>query len=190
MSDSIPAAAQDRLAELRASAKGWHGIQLAGLGFIGLCGVIQNGDATQPWALQVISGVLVLVAFVLACWGICLVGRAAWPLYRGDPYAAAGGEAAIATTSRQLTRGLLMTILSIAVLALATAAAWWPKEGAAGGAGAGAAAQVEVQTNDGRTACGELARSPQSGALRVIADSRAVDVALGSLASVAPVGDC
>ena len=131
MSDSATAAPQDRLAELRSSAQGWHGIQLAALGFIGLCGVIQTGDSTDPMALQVMSGILVLVALVLACAGIYLVGRAAWPLYRGEPEA--GGEAAIAATSRQLTRGLLMTFLSIATLALATAASWWPNEDGGGG---------------------------------------------------------
>lgn len=184
MSDSAPAA-QHRLAELRASAKGWHGIQLAALGFIGLCGVIASGDTANPWALQVISGILVLVAFALACTGIYLVGRAAWPLYRGDPQALEGGEAAVEAVSRQLTRGLLMTFLSIAALALATAAAWWPKE--SGGAGP---QQVRVQTADGRSACGELGEAPQRGTLRLLAGSGSVDVALGSLASVVPAAGC
>ena len=191
MSDSIPAA-QDRLAELRASAKGWHSIQLAALGFIGLCGVIQTGDSTDPWALQVLSGILVLVAFVLACAGIVLVGRAAWPLYRGAPEPAAEGEAgggAFAAASGQLTRGLLLTFVSVAALALATAASWWPKQDGAGG-GAGAAAQVEVQTNDGRSACGTLAAPSQSGTLRVVADSQPVEVRLDTLASVTPVAGC
>lgn len=189
MSDSTTAAGQDRLAELRASAKGWHGIQLAALGFIGLCGVIKTGDSTDPWALQVMSGVLVLVAFALACAGIYLVGRAAWPLYRGEVDADGGGEAAIAATSRQLTRGLLMTFLSIAALALATATSWWPKEKDAGGSGA-AQAQVEVQTDDGQTACGVLGASPRAGTLRVLTDAQPLDVALASVASVAPVGSC
>ena len=63
MSAGEPAAPPDRLAELRGSAKGWHGIQLAALGFIGLCGVIQTGDSTDPRSLQVLAGILVLVAF-------------------------------------------------------------------------------------------------------------------------------
>lgn len=188
MSDGIPAA-QDRLAELRVSAKGWHGIQLAALGFIGLCGVIQTGDSTDPWVLQVLSGILVLVALVLACAGIVLVGRAAWPLYRGDPAAMDGGETAVAIVSRQVTRGLLMTFMSLAALALATAASWWP-QAERGGASAGTGGQVQVQTNDGRSACGELSRSPQQGSLRVIRGSQPVDVALSSLASVTPVGGC
>jgi len=81
MSPGEPAAPPDRLAELRGSAQGWHGIQLAALGFIGLCGVIQTGDSDNPRALQVLAGILVLVAFGLACAGIYLVGRAAWPLF-------------------------------------------------------------------------------------------------------------
>jgi hypothetical protein len=182
MSAGTPAAGPDRLAELRSSAKGWHGIQLAALGFIGLCGVIQTGDRSEPMSLQVLSGLLVLAAFVLACAGIYLVGRAAWPLYRGEPEA--GGEAAVATASGQLTRGLLMTFLSIAALALATAASWWPEEGG------GASGTVEVRTNDGRTACGELAVSPQPGALRVVADAQPIDVALDTLTSVVPANRC
>ena len=186
--DSATAAPQDRLAELRASAKGWHGVQLAALGFIGLCGVIQTGDETDPWALQVISGVLVLVAFVLACAGIYLVGRAAWPLYRGEP-APGADERAVVHTSRLLTRGLLMTFLSVACVALATTASWWPKEDAGKVDGAGAA-QVRIQTSDGRSACGELSESPQAGTLRVRAGSQPVDVALGAIASVVPVSSC
>jgi hypothetical protein len=182
-----PAAPLDRLAELRASAKGWHGIQLAALGFIGLCGVIQTGDTTDPWALQVLSGILVLVAFGLACAGIVLVGRAAWPLYGGSPRVPVGGDEdrAIEITSRQLTRGLLMTFLSVAALALATATSWWPHDDAAGGA-----SEVRVQTDDGRTACGELAVASQPGTVRLVSDGRPVEVSLGAVTSLAPAGSC
>ena len=190
MSAGEPAAPPDRLAELRSSAKGWHGIQLAALGFIGLCGVIQTGDTADPWALQVLSGILVLVAFGLACAGIYFVGRAAWPLYGAQPQAApaaANDDVAIAVTSRQLTRGLLMTFLSVAALALATATSWWPQEEAGGGGGA---STVQVQTEDGRTACGELTESAQAGTVRVVTDGQPVTLALDAIASVAPVGGC
>jgi hypothetical protein len=41
-----------RLAELRTSARGWHGVQLAVLGFIGLCAVLQGqADSPAPRAL-------------------------------------------------------------------------------------------------------------------------------------------
>ena len=189
MSAGEPAAPPDRLDELRSSAKGWHGIQLAALGFIGLCGVIQTGDSADPWALQVLSAVLVLVAFGLACTGIYLVGRAAWPLYGAEPQAAAAADddaLAIAVTSRQLTRGLLMTFLSIAALALATATSWWPQEEGGGGGGS----TVQVQTDDGRTACGELAESSQPGTVRLVTDAQPVSVSLDAIASLAPVASC
>src|SRR3712207_8556040 len=49
MSESQPAGAQTgRLDELRASARGWHGVQLAVLGFIGLCGVLQEEQPSDP----------------------------------------------------------------------------------------------------------------------------------------------
>jgi len=188
MSPGEPAAPPDRLAELRGSAQGWHGIQLAALGFIGLCGVIQTGDSDNPRALQVLAGILVLVAFGLACAGIYLVGRAAWPLYRGGEPQAAGGDDAVAieVTSRQLTRGLLMTFLSIAALALATATSWWPQDAAGGGG----ASTVQVQTDDGQTACGELAESSQTGTMRVQTDAHLVTVSLDTIASIAPVSSC
>jgi hypothetical protein len=79
-----------------------------------------------------------------------------------------------------------MTFLSIATLALATAASWWPKENGDDGG----AQRVQVQTEDGRSACGALVDAPQPGTLRVIADAQAVDVPLDAVASVAPAGGC
>ena len=79
-----------------------------------------------------------------------------------------------------------MTFLSIAALALATATSWWPKEGADGGA----TSAIQVQTDDGRTACGELTESPQPGALRLVTGGQPVVVSLDAVASVAPVGSC
>ena len=48
--------APSRIAELRGSARGWHGVQLAVLGFIGLCGVLREGAGSgEPHWLQVLS---------------------------------------------------------------------------------------------------------------------------------------
>ena len=183
-----PQVHDDRLAELRDSAKGWHGIQLAALGFIGLCGVIQTGEASDPEMLQWLAGALVLVAFGLACAGIYLVGRAAWPLYGAGPERDGAADArAVALASAQLKRGLLMTFLSIAAVTLATATAWWPKE-ERGAAGGGAA--VQVQASDGQAWCGRLTEAQQAGTLRVETASEPVVVALDSLASVRPVEGC
>lgn len=186
MSDDDPATArQERLTELRGSAKGWHGVQLAALGFIGLCGVLQTGESSNPMALQVLAGILVLVAFVLACLGIYLVGRAAWPIYRAD-LAPAGDadQAEIERASGELRRGLVMTFASIAAVALATTASWWPTDASK------ASVQVQVQAASGESFCGELAESTQAGTLRVLTDAQPVEVALQRLTSVRPVDSC
>jgi hypothetical protein len=178
--------APPRLAELRSSAKGWHGVQLAALGFIGLCGVIKPGESTNPEALQALSGILILVAFFCACLGIYYVARAAWPIYGADPAPmAAADRSAVEVASAQLRRGLILTFLSIAMTALATTSSWWPSEDAGGGG-----ANVEVQAAGGQTVCGELATSTQSGSLRVLTDAQAVDVQLAQVASVRPVDGC
>ena len=70
----------DRLAELRTSARGWHGVQLAVLGFIGLCGVLQREGTGTPGWLQITTGILILVALALACVATVLVATAAWPV--------------------------------------------------------------------------------------------------------------
>lgn len=176
---------EDRLAELRASAKGWHGVQLAALGFIGLCGVINPGESSNPEGLQVLAGTLILVAFVAACLGIYYVGKAAWPIYGAQPPSAAGTDQAVVDrASAQLKRGLAMTFVSIALTALAATSSWWPTEGT------GAGVTVEVQAAGGQTVCGELADSIRAGTVRVVTDGQPVDVPAGQVASVRPVGSC
>ncbi len=169
-----------RLTELRVSARGWHGIQLAVIGFIGFCGVLQSGRPDNPTWLQVWAGILVLVALVLACLGTFLVGRVAWPLF-------GGGEAADADLdheARRLKRGLLLTFVAVAALALGTASGWWPQP-----AGGGGEQLVAVQASSGERACGSLVRA-SPGTLRVSVDGRDVDVSLQDVATVEPVDSC
>ena len=185
MSAEAPVTDQARLAELRGSAKGWHGVHLAALGFIGLCGVIKPGESSNPEALQALAGTLILVAFVAACMGIYYVGKAAWPIYGADPLPAIDADAAtVERASGQLKRGLALTFVSIALTALAATTSWWPTEEAGGGA------TVEVQAAGGQSVCGELAESTQNGTLRVVTDSESVDVPVGQVARVRPVGSC
>ena len=96
-----------RLTELRVSARGWHGIQLAVIGFIGFCGVLQNGRPDNPTWLQVWAAILVLVALVLACLGTFLVGRVAWPLFGGRFQSA---DADLDREAQRLKRGLLLDV--------------------------------------------------------------------------------
>ena len=113
---------EDRLAELRGSAKGWRGVQFAALGFIGLCGVIKPDESSNPEALQAISGSADPRRVRRGpAWGIYYVGKAAWPIYGSDPMPTAGADPA-AVNRREppaQARARAMTFVSIALTALA-----------------------------------------------------------------------
>jgi hypothetical protein len=185
--DPPPGSGLDRLSELRASAKGWHGVQMAVLGFIGLCGVLQRGDSSDPDWLQTWALVMAVGALATALWAIVLVGRAAWPLYGPQPALPAADEydAQVRTTSRQLSRGLALTFVSVALLALGTASSWWPSETGGGGQ----AGLVEVQANSGQRVCGELADAPD-GELHVVSGGSTVTVSLQAVSAVRSVDAC
>jgi hypothetical protein len=179
---------QERLAELRTSAKGWHGVQLAALGFIGLCGVLQKGESSDPLSLQALAGILVLAAFACACLGIYFVGKAAWPLYGSAGEDGIADQSDVDRASHELRRGLVMTFVSIALVALATTTSWWPTEEDGGSTGSG---QVQVQASSGESFCGTLAEPQQAGTLRIVAPgSQPVDVELARVASLRLVDAC
>jgi hypothetical protein len=177
-----------RLAELRLSARGWHGVQLAVIGFVGLCGVIKRETPSVPTWLEVLSGILVLVSLFLACLATYLVGRVAWPLY--DPRRRAGTDdddpGEIVRSSRRLTRGLLLTFVAVALVALASAASWWPSKEEGGGAAGAAFVEVQAQ---GSSFCGTLGESPP-GTVRVEGGDQPVQVAIDALSSIQPVDGC
>ncbi|MDX6678443.1 MAG: hypothetical protein QOE31_2495 [Solirubrobacteraceae bacterium] len=183
--DPPPGSGQDRLSELRASAKGWHGVQMALLGFIGLCGVLQRDDSGDPTWLQVWALLLAVGALLTALWAIVLVGRAAWPLYGPNPElpAEADYDARVRVASAQLSRGLALTFVSVALLAFGTASSWWPSQDG------GDAGLVEVQADSGQRVCGELADAPE-GQLHVVSNGSTVSVALGSVSSLRSVSSC
>jgi hypothetical protein len=171
--------ASSRLDQLRASARGWHGVQLAVIGFIGLCGVLQGGRPDNPMWIQVLAGVLALVALVLACVATFLVARVAWPLYGGSQVEDPAREGA------RLRKGLVLTFVAVALLALGTASGWWPQDG--GDAGDGGL--VSVQATSGERWCGSLGEA-DPGRLSVSVDGSPVVVPLADLAVVAPVDRC
>ena len=188
--DASSGSGQDRLSELRASAKGWHGVQMAVLGFIGLCGVLQRDDGDDPTWLQIWALALAVAALATALYAIVLVGRAAWPLYGPQPEPLPESESSYARrvrdASRQLSRGLALTFLSVALLALGTASAWWPSDAASSSSSGGL---VEVRANSGQTVCGRLADG-EDGELRIVSDAGPVTVSLQAVGSVRPVDGC
>ena len=166
------------LEQLRTSARGWHGVQLAVLGFIGLCGVLQRDRPGTPQWVQVLALVLVLVALALACLATVTVARVAWPLSPAD--------ADLDDDAAQLRRGLILTFIAVAVLALGTVSGWWPQSG---GDGAGGSAQVAVTATDGQHVCGSLSDAGP-GRIGITSGGSPVAVALGDVASVTPVDGC
>lgn len=178
------AGATGRLAELRTSARGWHGVQLAVLGFIGLCGVLQRDSTGTPLWLQITTSILILVALALACIATVLVATAAWPVdhaQRPSPQAGAD-EAEIERTFRRLRAGIVLTFVAVVVLAVATSTAWFPSEDDE------PAQLVEVATAQG-SVCGELIEA-RSGVLALDVDGQSVSVSLGEVADLVPVSTC
>jgi hypothetical protein len=175
-----------RLEQLRASARGWHGVQLAIIGFIGFCGVLQDGRPDNPEWLQVWAGILAVVALVLACAGTFLVARVAWPLYGGRRPEATGDEAAeLARDGRRLRAGIVLAFAALAALALGTATGWWPQNGDGGGG----AALVQVEVTSGERLCGSLGQA-DPGSLSVDEGAGPVVLSLQDVLVVRSVDGC
>ena len=183
MSETESDAGPGRLAALRASARGWHSVQLAVIGFIGLCGVLQGGRPDNPMWLQVLAGVLALAALAIACVATVLVALVAWPLYGGRERKVTDEAVELERDGRRLKRGLALTFAALALLALGTASGWWPQDTGGGGE------QVAVQATNGDAWCGALADAGP-GRLSVSVDGSPVVVALQDVAAIGPVDSC
>jgi hypothetical protein len=173
--------AAERLAELRNSARGWHGIQLAVIGFVGLCGVLKGEGSAAPGWVQALAGYLALAALALACIATYQVGRAAWPLYDVRRAAPPVSEELL-RTSRRITLGLALTFVAVALIALAGLSSWWPADDETDGAA------VELEAG-GASICGTLAQS-QPGAVAIVAAGRRVSVPIEQLTALGPADGC
>jgi hypothetical protein len=179
----IAAAERSDLDELRTSARGWHGVQLAVLGFIGLCGVLESGAASsEPQWLQQLAAILVLLGLAIACFATVLVAGEAWPVggWRGAAATDATSDAEVRRGGRHLRTGIVLTFVAVGLVALATTSSWWPNYG--GGQ------WVEVSTAQG-TLCGTLVDSDDGGLALEVGGQRVV-LGLDQLAGVRPVTSC
>lgn len=164
--------------DLGASARGWHGVQLAVLGFIGLCGVLNEaGSAGNPRWLQLTAGLLVLSALVLQCLAIAVVATVAWPLR--EQTHADGQE--LDRDRRRVRRGIAATFVAVGLLALGAISSWWP----ASEPGAG---HVRVGTSVG-ILCGRVQGS-EPGRLALDVDGRTFVLALGDVTGLQVVDSC
>ena len=176
----------ERLAELRSSARGWHGIQLAVIGFVGLCGVLKGEGSGAPEWVQALAGYLALAALALACIATYQVGRAAWPLYDVRRAAPPVSEELL-RTSRRITTGLVLTFTAVALIALAGLSSWWPVDDEADGAHGGGEAVSWRPAGDpsaARSRRRSQARSPSSRA------ASGSTVPIARLTALRPVDGC
>ena len=188
MSDVVDVrdAARTDLDELRSSARGWHGVQLAVLGFIGLCGALTSGsDGGEPDWLEQLAAVLVLLALGIACLATVLVAGAAWPVdgWRRSSAAESTLESEVRRGSSHVRSGIILTFVAVALVALATSSSWWPTTGSGGGS-----ALVEVSTAQG-TVCGTLVGS-EGGALALDVNGQQLSLAMDQVAGLRPVESC
>jgi hypothetical protein len=175
-----------RLAELRASARGWHGVQLAVLGFIGLCGVLKARESSDPALLQWIAGLLALAALAVGCLATYLVARAAWPLYGPAPTGSAADDPEdLERTSHRLRRGLLLTFVAVALMALSASSGWWPLDG---GSASEQTGLVELQSGSSSW-CGRLADAP-AGSVAVITADQRITIPFESLTAIVAASSC
>jgi hypothetical protein len=180
------------LADVTRSARGWHGVQLAVLAFIGLCGVLSDSDPATPRGLQVTAGVLAISALVLACVSVFLVATVAWPFPTGVPSepSPGRGRGTSGPAARRLRVGVALTYVAVAAMALAASSSWWPSATSRGiGVDGAARATVEITDRSGRTACGELVEGPE-GRIRLATDAGTVELATNGVALISPVDAC
>jgi hypothetical protein len=180
--DPAPVDAAERLS---ASARGWHSIQLAVLGFIGICGVLRTGATdSAPEVLQWLSTALAVLALLLACVSTYKVGRVAYPFYGAGP---AEGDVpkSLHTLSAELRSGIRLTFVAVAMLAIASVVSWWPSDaGVAQGVG-----WVEIRDAKGGVACGTIL-SGSGGILRLQTAQGDIAAPLNAIATIRPVTSC
>ncbi len=157
---------------LRSSAREWHKLQIAALGFVGLCGVLTGDSGVRlPMWLQSVAGVLALLALAAAAIGLLLVAVVAWPLNAPpDPLSGA----------RRLRAGVTLTCVAVGLTALSASSNWWPQSGAD--------RPVQVSTGSG-TACGQVVDSA-AGWIDLDVRGSVVRVDLADLASLRPTESC
>lgn len=175
-----PAAAPADVArELSASARGWHAIQVAVLGFIGFCGVLRTADSPAPRAVQWLAAALAVAALVVACLAILTVGRIAYPV--GGAVDGASALPSAKRTAARLRAGIWLTIAAVVLAVIAALPGWWP-------APASSSAAVVTSTS-GQSWCGPLVSGP-AGTVGVRTGNGVSLVPVQAIAQVRPVAQC
>jgi hypothetical protein len=171
--------AADRLEKLSASARGWHTIQMAVLGFIGICGVLRTADSPAPRAVQVLAAALAVAALAVASLAIFTVGRVAYPV--DDAADGAGALPPAGQAAGRLRAGIRLTIVAVILAVIAALSGWWPAPAST--------AAVAVTATGGQAWCGPLVSGP-AGGISVRTGNGVVTVPAQAIAQVRPVAQC
>jgi hypothetical protein len=170
------AAPADQLEKLSSSARGWHTIQMAVLGFIGICGILRTASSPAPRAVQWLAAALAVAALAAACAAIFTVGRVAYPV--SD---AADGASAVPDAAARLRAGIRLTIVALILAVIAALSGWWPA--------ASTTAAIVVTASSGQAWCGPLVSGP-AGAISVRTAHGIITVPAQAIAQVRPVAQC
>jgi hypothetical protein len=169
----------DRLKELSASARGWHTIQMAVLGFIGICGVLRTADSPAPRAVQWVSAALAVAALAAAALAIFNVGRVAYPV--SDAPDGASPLPPAGRAASRLRAGIRLTVVAVILAVIAALSGWWPASSSA--------AAVAVTATNGQAWCGPLVTGP-AGAISVRTGNGVITVPAQAIAQIRPVAQC
>jgi hypothetical protein len=150
---TLPISPPDPLKELTGSARGWHTIQMAVLGFTGLCGVLHTVGSPAPRAVQVLAATLAAIAVVVACLAVLLVGQVAYPVAADSTGPGAAQD--LARARSRLRSGIGITVGALLIAVLATLSGWWPAQTTPT-----APSAVELTSTAGQAWCGTLATAP------------------------------
>jgi hypothetical protein len=174
------AAPADRLEEVSASARGWHTIQMAVLGFIGICGVLRTtGSSPAPRAVEWLAAVVAVAALAAASLAIFTVGRVAYRI--NDAADGAGALPSAGQAAARLRDGIRLTIVAVILAVIAALPGWWPASTSS--------AAVAVTGTSGQAWCGPLVNGP-AGAISVRTGNGVISVPAQAIAQVRPVTQC
>jgi hypothetical protein len=173
---AVPA---DRRKELSASARGWHNIQMAVLGFIGICGVLRATSSPAPRAVQWLAAALAVAALAAAALAVFTVGRVAYPI--DDTADGAGALPSAGQAARRLRAGIRLTIVALILAVIAALSGWWPASSST--------SAVAVTATSGQAWCGPLVNGP-AAAISVRTGNGVITVPAQAIAQIHPVAQC
>jgi hypothetical protein len=166
----------DRAERLSASARGWHTIQMAVLGFIGICGILRTTSSSAPRAIQWLAGALAVAALAVACIAVLTIGRIAYPI---DD--ALDGDRAVASGTPRLRAGIRLTVAALILAVIAALSGWWPSPTSS--------PAVAVTGTTGQAWCGPLVSGP-ADTISVRTANGVIIVPAQAIAQVSPVDRC